>query len=318
MPPEIRSHTKNTVSCWLLNSKVDPVVEQVRTYADEPSSVYEWDSLVPNYSKPKAGDFILIWDSGQLLVFGMSVIQTISSEETFKVLLRCPECMKTDVRPREKLVPRYRCGKCRTEFAEPVREEVRITRFKSDHEAGWQDLSGLLDGSDLKKVCFEPESQHSIREIDLDKFEELMSSKSLSFKTESVRDLQREIAGGYKWTRAKTRIGQDLFRKELLDKYGATCAIVGVSHPKTIQACHLYSWSEKGKHDIDGGLLMRSDLHSLFDDGLLRINPDSLKVVLSEELAEYPDYWQFNDQALKVDLSNGQKEWLQIRWEQHP
>lgn len=314
---EVESSERSTASGWLLYYTVEPVIEQARAYVEEPSSEYEWDNSVPNYSKPKIGDLVVLWDGIQTL--GMSVIQEIHNEESFKERLRCPTCRIAKVQSRKTLTPRYKCGSydCRAEFDQPKKEKIPVTRFRANYAAGWQDLFGLVDGNQLRTVCFQPKSQHSIREIDMSAFENLMHSKSLSPRVESVTRLRERISGGHKWTRVKTRIGQKPFRDNLLKRYGLTCAIVGPSPRETIQACHLYSFSEKGMHDVDGGLLMRSDLHSLFDAGLLRIHPDSLKVVISEKLADFPDYWQFNDQELKVEVSKGQKKWLGIHWEQH-
>ena len=310
-----KSNIRN-ISYWLLMVTENPAMPLKRPYKDEVFSSYEWDTTVNNASKLKVGDVGVFWDKDQLL--GISVIQEIFEEEGVKDRLRCPKCSKAQGKPRKNLTPRYKCQSCGEEFEEPEIETIPITRFRSDHAAGWQDLFGLASGSELRSICVHQRSQNSIREINLSKFEELMSSKSLSMKIDSVRHLQEEINGGHKWRRVRTRIGQNRFRAKLLDKYGGPiCAIVGVSPPETIQACHLYSFSEKGVHDKEGGLLMRSDLHSLFDSGLLRINPDSLKVVLSEELANFPDYWQFNNETLKVELSSGQKKWLEVHWEQH-
>ena len=70
-----------------------------------------------------------------------------------------------------------------------------------------------------------------------------------------------------------------------------------------------------GDHDEEGGLLIRADLHALFDAGLLNIDPKSEKVVLSRYLEQFPEYWRFNANPLAISLTPGQKRWLKLRWE---
>ena len=59
------------------------------------------------------------------------------------------------------------------------------------------------------------------------------------------------------------------------------------------------------------------DLHRLFDLGLIVINPETDRIVVSEELGEYETYAQLQDQPLKVALSAGQRAWLLEHWELH-
>lgn len=67
------------------------------------------------------------------------------------------------------------------------------------------------------------------------------------------------------------RIGQPAFRAELARKYGPIGAFSGPAPAEAREACHLYSYAEIGHHDIEGGLLLRRDLHRLFDQGPLTV-----------------------------------------------
>ncbi|UEA58386.1 HNH endonuclease [Gordonia otitidis] len=48
------------------------------------------------------------------------------------------------------------------------------------------------------------------------------------------------------------------------------------------------------EHDVDSGLLLRADIHLLFDTGLLAINPDTRKVEVTADLVGYPTYHEFH------------------------
>jgi hypothetical protein len=66
------------------------------------------------------------------------------------------------------------------------------------------------------------------------------------------------------------------------------------STSEALEACHLYSYAEIGRHDIEGGLLLRRDLHRLFDQGLL--------------------YAALQGQPLHVRLTAQQHDWLALHW----
>jgi hypothetical protein len=70
------------------------------------------------------------------------------------------------------------------------------------------------------------------------------------------------------------RRGQPLFRAKLLDAYGGRCAITGCSAVEVLEAAHVLPY--KGAHTdrVDNGLLLRADLHTLFDCQLLWITPE--------------------------------------------
>ncbi len=65
---------------------------------------------------------------------------------------------------------------------------------------------------------------------------------------------------------------QARFRERVGKAYGWRCAITGCSQPECLEAAHLADWREH--NDARHGILMRADLHRLFDAGLMRIDAD--------------------------------------------
>jgi hypothetical protein len=220
---------------------------------------------------------------------------------------------------RKKLSPPYRCGRsnCQHTFQNPNTETVQVKTYRTNHSAGWIDLYGLGSKKDLQEMCINPKSQHSLRPLRPEAFQEFLKNNSLVRDFNFLGKVRESIRGGHKWIAAKTRIGQGAFRKELLNKYGTSCAISGPAPEKAIHACHLYSYSKLAKHEEEGGLLLRSDLHSLFDAGLIRINPKSEETILDPGLKEFPKYWSLNRNRLTVSLTSQQKRWLELHWNQH-
>lgn len=68
------------------------------------------------------------------------------------------------------------------------------------------------------------------------------------------------------------RLGQCAFKGMLLTDYHRRCAITGGHISPTLQAAHIRPVAKEGQHRLDNGLLLRSDVHILFDSGYLGID----------------------------------------------
>ena len=82
----------------------------------------------------------------------------------------------------------------------------------------------------------------------------------------------------------KVRKGQPKFRKKLIALYNGKCAISGSGPESVLEAAHIESHAKTGINSSENGLLLRSDLHTLFDAGLIRVKPDSLSIEIDPEL----------------------------------
>ena len=71
---------------------------------------------------------------------------------------------------------------------------------------------------------------------------------------------------------APYRLGQQSFKAVVLDSYHRRCAISGTHIPPVLQAAHIRPVTEGGEHRLDNGLLLRSDIHTLFDRGYLGVD----------------------------------------------
>jgi hypothetical protein len=69
-----------------------------------------------------------------------------------------------------------------------------------------------------------------------------------------------------------------------------------------------------GRHHTSGGLLLRRDVHSLFDLGELAVNPDGLQVDVRPSLMNFPVYAALDGTPLKVRVSAGHRRWLARHW----
>jgi putative restriction endonuclease len=82
------------------------------------------------------------------------------------------------------------------------------------------------------------------------------------------------------------RLGQGLFRILVTDVYQRRCAITGERTLPVLDAAHIKPYTVVQRHEISNGLLMRSDLHRLFDDGYLTVDPADRRLVVSKRIKE--------------------------------
>ena len=81
------------------------------------------------------------------------------------------------------------------------------------------------------------------------------------------------------------RRGQPAFRRKLLVVYKSKCAITQTSFPEVLEAAHIIPyWNNRANH-VTNGILLRSDIHTLFDRGLIAITND-YKVLINSELTD--------------------------------
>lgn len=70
------------------------------------------------------------------------------------------------------------------------------------------------------------------------------------------------------------RLGQATFRTAVLDAYGRACAVTGEHSLPALEASHIRSYAKDGPHEVRNGLLLRADLHRLFDTGYVTVTKD--------------------------------------------
>ncbi|WP_199257012.1 HNH endonuclease [Tomitella fengzijianii] len=71
-----------------------------------------------------------------------------------------------------------------------------------------------------------------------------------------------------------TRRGQPRFRKALLDAYGGACAVTGCTARPALEAAHILPYRGDHTNDVRNGLLLRADVHTLFDLFLITVAED--------------------------------------------
>ena len=85
----------------------------------------------------------------------------------------------------------------------------------------------------------------------------------------------------------KSRIGQGLFRKELIKKYNGCCIVTGINEKKLLVASHVKPWAactNEERLSAENGLLLSPTFDKLFDCGLISF-ADTGRIIISSQLS---------------------------------
>jgi putative restriction endonuclease len=83
----------------------------------------------------------------------------------------------------------------------------------------------------------------------------------------------------------RPRLGQGTFRVAVTGAYGGACAVSREHSLPVLEAAHIRPYGAEGTHDVPNGLLLRADIHRLFDQGYVTITPEH-RFVVSRRLAQ--------------------------------
>ena len=94
------------------------------------------------------------------------------------------------------------------------------------------------------------------------------------------------------------RQGQPKFRRELLAAYDGCCAVTRCAVPAILEGAHIKPYRGDHTNHVTNGLLLRADIHTLFDLRLLRVDPAKWTVDVSAQARS--SYGSFHGQVLYI------------------
>ena len=115
------------------------------------------------------------------------------------------------------------------------------------------------------------------------------------------------------------RQGAVKFRRIVLEAYGSVCAITGCDVVQVLEAAHIKPYNGIDTNHVQNGILLRADIHTLFDLELIAIEPTKLRVKFSKCLRSTPQYKKYHGREIRTPKRRDQwpnEEVLKTRWEQ--
>ena len=234
---------------WLLLEKsVETRVSQSNdNYNDDTGKTYNYDSLVPNHKNVSPFDVVIFRKEQDIIGFGF--VSKIEQKPLVKLLKRCPSCTTTDIRERKKTVLKFRCGKCSTEFDDPISDSKEVISY-TVHIGGFAPFDNPPMVVEVKGCGFTEKSKSSqnaiiaLDPIKINKVLRGLSQMDSSLTSDMLKneiteeeysallkklfELERTDTEGLQWQRAEQRyLKKLLFGKNTI----SSCACCGQEFP---------------------------------------------------------------------------------------
>jgi putative restriction endonuclease len=114
------------------------------------------------------------------------------------------------------------------------------------------------------------------------------------------------------------RLGQGAFRVAVIEAYGRACAVTGEHSLPALDAAHIRSYAQEGPHEVRNGILLRADLHRLFDNGYLTVTPERRLEVsrrLREDYSNGRSYYPLDGSPVRVPDTESERPDIEyLRW----
>jgi hypothetical protein len=119
----------------------------------------------------------------------------------------------------------------------------------------------------------------------LDDFEEDPAAAGDAFNPRNLEDARKRV-----FRSIRLRQGRVQFRKRLLEAYGGACAFSGEGVQWVLDAAHIVPYLGTKTNHVTNGLLLRTDIHTLFDLGLVAVHPSTRTLRVAVRLKSTPYY----------------------------
>lgn len=315
---------------WVLKAvqEDDRASQTVDNYHDSLTEYYNYDSFVANSKQIQNKDLAIIINKVQIL--GFAEIGKIVTVTGVKTIRRCPECPSTTIDTRKTKIPIFRCNKGHT-FNTPLEERKVVTKYKAvfniflPFEGKRNDLlqirpfyiNGYNQNMSMQRLDSEvlklfDDIEQKLR---LNSYSSFLSPEQGYVEEDKlpytiITKDEREIV----LQAIKLRRGQQSFRKKLLEKYNHTCVITGCKVVDILEAAHIKPYRGENDHHQNNGLLLRADIHTLFDLNLISINPSTFEVAISDLLSD-SEYIKYNKQKLSSTVIEAiSQDALKFKW----
>jgi len=170
--------------------------------------------------------------------------------------------------------------------------------YDPDIHGQWEVFRSATGALNLRRV-------KALQDDDLRKQQDQVPEYDPANAAEGKKRLLREIAA---------RQGAPKFRKSLLVAFARTCCISGCNVVEILEAAHIRPYDGPNTNHVTNGLLLRSDLHTLFDLGLIRISSIGMKVVVHPHLHGHGEYAKYDGQKLIESSPAPSKKALAHHW----
>lgn len=152
-----------------------------------------------------------------------------------------------------------------------------------------QNEFGSIDG--FAEGVFGVQLPSSVSPLSIEYAEKQVEAESEAFAPDNLNDARKKVLA-----EIVRRRGQSKFRKSLLEAYEGRCAVTGCAVESVLEAAHIIQYLGDDTNHITNGLLLRADIHTLYDLGALRIDDDGIVVLTMDLIGSI--YEQYNEKLI--------------------
>jgi hypothetical protein len=196
-----------------------------------------------------------------------------------------------------------------TDFTGANIKETNFEEVNWNEHTIWRDLKNkkraICSLDDIPRDLLHNENQFALEDY------VIVNGMKTSITFEAAKkEIQKDIA------RRFNRKGQYKFRKDLLEAYNGRCAITGCEIEEALEAAHIIPYCLTKNNTVLNGLLLRADLHTLFDFNLILVDPDTRIIYLSRQLQHSHIYCYLHRQSSVLPpKSTNYQPWINaLRW----
>jgi putative restriction endonuclease len=283
---------------WIIYAAADETDQSVRRALT--SYNFETDDRVKK--RIAVGDLLFIVDDSRL--FGIAQVDGVTEETKKKTGAVCPVCStgKIEIRKRRKLPHRCFYGH---QFAVPAEAILSALMQMVHFTHGYINVSAQIEPAELRPFEYTNGRHLKVKQCDIEGVCRYIAKREHSlyrilkswlatrivvlsdnegdssvlppFPTLDERDLPLQAI--------RLRRGATSFRNKLINRYGPRCMISECAIVALLEAAHISKYHGPADNHPANGLLLRSDLHTLFDLDMIGINPVNLEVTVHDNLA---------------------------------
>jgi hypothetical protein len=303
-------------------------------YDDDPGKWYSYDSYVANHRQISEGHCVILCDRRRAL--GIARITKIDEEPSTRLLQRCPVCKSTGIKIRRTKQPEYRCNDGH-EFDQPIKENAPCTKYTAQFGGTFTPFTDDFGRDFLRQGCPRYSDQLAMQEFDFSRIERVLRDSfptTVNILTRWISDttLSPDAADDEQMKPAsytptdsdyrerllrqiRARRGQQAFRDTLRKRYGDQCMMSGCGVLHVLEAAHICPYRGASDNHAENGLLLRADLHTLFDLDLIGIEPSTLTIHVHPAIKCY-GYERIEGKTLcSSGRTRPSEEALTTRWE---
>lgn len=170
-------------------------------------------------------------------------------------------------------------------------------------EQGWQYLEQIVLNSTKKSIVDSLAGQSA--HFFVDDHNPAIIPALIDVQRDALQQYQpsAEDERKFRAVQVADRQGQPKFRNELMNIYNGKCCITGCDVTAVLQAAHVTAFNGEGSHALENGMLLRADIHYLWDRFLIAIHPKTKKLEIASQL-KGTEYEQYEGKCIFEGMAN--------------